>query len=110
LYQHDVKIGEVHHLFPLSKWGCQSRTGTPSHQHDCNVSARLPGIHPRQAIEKIHSFPRDSFVRQVFREATDYNDLDGESLSNSASISSRQIEKLWVRQKIEICPFIDIFV
>lgn len=73
-------------------------------------SNRLGKIHTSKTTKKIHSLTKDPLFRQVSAEAVDRYDPSGKPLSDVSGISSEQIEKLWFRQKIEICPFIDIFV
>jgi len=105
-----VKIEQSQYPIIVPNRVPQRKAVSPSSQKNRGLSTRLDRIHPSNTSKKIRSFGGDPLVVDVFSAAIGFDDSGGRFPSNPSSISSKQIDKLWFRQKTEICPLIDIFV
>ncbi|NIQ37888.1 MAG: hypothetical protein GTN81_04770 [Proteobacteria bacterium] len=104
-----MKVGRVH--YPVISSEQIPRSGSRlTYRHK---SKELP-IRPARSdtltlTKKHHSAERNPLVKRASSQLRGYFDRGGKGLPDRP-ISSHQLEELWYRQKIEICPLIDIYV
>lgn len=104
-----MKVGRMH--YPVISSGQIPQSGSRFYprQKSRELSTRSARSDTLALTNKHHSVERNPLVKRASSRPTGYFDRGGKDPSGKP-ISSHQLEKLWFRRKIEICPQIDIYV
>ena len=79
-------------------------------QKSRDLSSQPGKIHTAETPRRVYQLVKNPLGGQVSPQAIDWNDPGRKPRPDVSKISSEQIDRLWFRRKIEICPVIDIFV